>query len=184
MYCANCGSERKGDEKFCSNCGKPFVDKQAEKPKSNKKPSYGILGAFHISEDDLNLQVEQHDSLPFSKTSRGIAVMTIIGLLIIGTLLGLVLAGKNSANISFSDIFWSLVIYAPLLYFVYRGHLWAVVALGLWYTVDKFYTAFVLSPTHFNIGTIIFWIIGIGPLWVAFKVEREYRKRKMRVATT
>ncbi len=187
-YCSNCGAKQEGDEKFCAKCGQPIATtntpQETKNPKS-KEPNYGILSAFHISDEEFSLQVANHDTLTITKSSRGIAVLTIIGLLALGIaiVVGFNVFGSD-LPISFSDIFGSLIIYLPLLYFVYKGHLWAVVVLGLFYTADKLYTAFIVSPTHFNIGALFFWIIGVGPLWVAFRVEQAYRNKRMLAATT
>lgn len=150
------------------------------KSKKPAKKNYGLLNTFNISDENLNLQVENYETLPISKSSRGIAVLTIIALLGIGlaVIVFLKLIGTD-VPISYSDVMWTLIVYAPLLYFVYKGHLWAIIALGLWYTADKLYSSIIISPSHFNISAVIFWLIGIGPLWVAFRVEREYRKKKI-----
>ena len=181
IYCPSCGTEQKTDGKFCAKCGQSLTT--ASKPKTTKK-NYGIFGSFNISEEELRSQVENHDTLPISKSSRGVAVLTITGLLIFGSLVSVFLGATGTAGISFSDIVLGWIIYVPLLYFVYKGHLWAVIVLGLWYTADKFYTVFLLSPEHFNMGTVIFWLIGIAPLWAAFRVEREYRRKKMLAAVS
>lgn len=180
MYCPNCGVQQEGGEKFCAKCGQQMTPEHKTVSATEKK-NYGLFNIFTISDDELKNQVEQHDTLPITKSSRGIAVLTLIGLLAFGTLVffGLNLLSSD-IPISYSDVIWSLIIYVPLIYFVYRGHMWAVIALGSWYTLDKFYT--MISTGHFSVAGLIFWMIGIGPLWVAFKVEREYRKRKMNAA--
>jgi len=181
MYCANCGSQRKSDEKFCSNCGKPFIDGQSDKPKSSssKKATGGIFSMFHITDEDFKFQVENHDTLPITKSSRGVAVLTIAALLALGVVLMIALSFfTTDIPVSLSDVIWSVVLYLPFLYFAYRGHMWAIVGLGIVYTADKVLTVIAFGGSHFNISSIIFWLIGIGPLWVAFKVEREYTKKR------
>jgi hypothetical protein len=168
-YCANRGSERKNDEKFCAKCGKPFLDTQAVKPQTSnqKKASGGIFSMFNISDEDLKSQVDNHDTLPITKTSRGVAVMTIAALLALGSVIIVALSFfATDIPVSLSDVIWSVVLYLPFLYFVYRGHLWAIVGLALLYTADKVMTVAAFDGNHFNISSIIFWLIGIGPLWV------------------
>ncbi len=183
IYCSNCGGAQKGHEKFCAKCGQALIagipSEETKDTKASKKKN-GFLNTFNISDEELKLQIEKHDVLPFSKSSRGIAVLTILALLAIGlTFVILINLVGSDIQISFWDVFWSLIIYIPLLYFTYKGHLWAIAGLGLYYTLDKFASTFFLSSSHFNVGAIFFWIIGIGPIWVAFRVEREYRKNKM-----
>lgn len=189
MYCSNCGAKKKKNEQFCANCGQSFEEntdsKETEDSKPPKKKDYGLFSMFSISDEDMAFQVGNHDSLSISKSSRGVAVLTILVLLVIGVL---VVVGLNlftsGAPISYFDVLVSLVIYLPLLYFVYKGHLWAIVLLAIFYTIDKIGIMFLLPPYHFDMGTFIFWVIGIGPMWVAFKVEREFRKKKMLTAVS
>lgn len=162
-------------DKFCAKCGLPAVARTKSKTTDKGK---GFFGSYGLSGEELKFQVEHYGTLPISKSSRGIAVLTIGGLLIFGILLGLFLGATSDFGLTFYDVFWSAIIYAPFLYFVYRGHLWAFVGLGLLYTVDKFYTVYTFSSGDFNFSALIFWLIGIAPLWVAFKVERERRKRQ------
>lgn len=185
MYCSNCGTRLSGDEKFCSKCGKllkvPAVSiKESQKPEIKKRKN-GLFYAFTISNEELNRQIVNYNTLPISESSRGKAVITIAILLGLGAaiVIGWNLLSSSDAPLSYSDEFWSLLIYIPLLYFVYRGHLWAIIGLGAYYTIDKIATTFLFTSTHFNIGAIIFWLIGIGPIWVAFRVERAHRRSKM-----
>src|SRR4051812_13826350 len=93
MYCANCGVEQTGNEKFCAKCGQPIVTTAIEKEtKTSKlaKKNFGVFGAFTISEEELRLQIENYNTLPFFKSSRGIAVITMVVLLLIGISLGVV----------------------------------------------------------------------------------------------
>jgi hypothetical protein len=181
MHCPNCGAKQNGDEKFCAKCGHTIEASAPQKNDGAKaKKNYGIFNAFTISDEELKNQVENYNTLPITKTSRGIAALTIVGLLAFSFVLVVALnLFLSDSPISYTDVLWSLVIYIPLIYFVYKGHMWATIALALWYTVDKLGTMIVLSTGHFNIGAIIFWIIGIGPLWVAFRVEQAYRKKKI-----
>ena len=181
MHCSKCGQKLEGSEKFCAKCGHkvdtaaaPAVAKAA--PKKNN----GVLGMFHISDEEFEKQILNHDTLKITRSSRGIAVLTILALLGLGLVIIIAFTAFSSDfPVSLSDVFWTLLVYAPLIYFTYRGQLWAIVGLGVWYSFDKLYTSIILNPSHFNISAIIFWMIGVAPLWVAFKVEREYRRRKI-----
>ena len=166
-------------DKFCAKCG------QAVKPAEQTNTAVVVTAKkrsrypfFHISESDFETQVNNHDSLPVTKSARGIAALTMIGLLAFGLIVIIILQIiMPDLQITIADWFYGLIIYVPLIYFTYKGHVWAMVLLGIWYTFDKFASIFALGAVHFNISSIVFWLIGVGPLWIAFRVEREYRKR-------
>lgn len=183
MFCSNCGNKLTDDNiKFCPQCGvqithtivkqKEGVDHQSSKKK------YGGFHMFKISQDELNWQLLNYDTLSITQSVRGIAALTIAGLLAFGIIIVVILNFTGNNQVSYIDILFSVVMYAPFIYFTYRGHRWAMILLGALYTVDKFYTSYVYSPDSFNVSTIIFWLLGIGPLWVAFTVEQARRRAK------
>src|SRR3989344_555129 len=133
---------------------------------------------FRIDESEFSKQVAGHDTLPVWKTSRGIAVQSILVLLTVGVLTLATLTYFNLVQgLSVADVVLSLVIYAPLLYFTFRGSALATVLLIAYYTLDKIATPLVLGLAP-NLISLVFWAIGTGPLWVAFQVERAYEKSK------
>ena len=81
MYCSNCGALREEDEKFCGTCGdqieRTTVSVRGADVKVVQK-NHGIFHAFVISDDELNLQVLNYEHLPITKSSRGLAVLTLV----------------------------------------------------------------------------------------------------------
>lgn len=134
---------------------------------------------FQITDAELNRQVEEHDNLPVTKSTRGVAALTMLGLLVLGLAIIFAFELFNVTAVSFTveEVVLSLIVYLPLVYFTYRGSVIAIVLLAIWYTLDKLLTPIALGFGP-NASSVAFWLIGIAPLWVAFRVERAYQKKK------
>lgn len=136
---------------------------------------------FRIDETEFSKQVAEHDTMPVWRSSRGIAVQTMLALLALGVaIIGAFAYFEYASGLTPVDMFLSLAMYAPLLYFTYRGHLWAMILLALLYSIDKIVTPLMLGLAP-NISSLVFWALGVGPLWVAIQVERAYRKARVPV---
>jgi len=140
---------------------------EQEKPK--KKSSW----SWKIDEADLKNQVENYKTLKITQSYRGISVLIISALL--GLSLILSFAGLYADP---STIFLGLIIYVPIVFFVYKGHRWAIIALMALWTFEKGYQLYGIgqSGTGSAIWPIIWWLIVMPYFWKALKVENERRK--------
>ncbi|OGZ67353.1 MAG: hypothetical protein A3D35_01700 [Candidatus Staskawiczbacteria bacterium RIFCSPHIGHO2_02_FULL_34_9] len=122
-----------------------------------------------ISREELRNQVENYQDLKITKSYKRISVLIVS--ILLGFSIILALFGVY-ANIQ--DILYSLIIYIPILIFVYRGHRWAIITLIILWTVEKGYQLMLVG----NIAPIIWWIIVMPYFYKALQVENE-RKRNI-----
>lgn len=137
--------------------------------KNNKAASW----SWKISAEELKEQIENYKTLKMSQSYRGLVVLLISALLLLSLILGFF-------NITpLSDVVLSLIVYIPILIFVYKGHRWAIVTLGILWTVEKAYTLYLSVQTGGSpIGSIIWWFIVTPYIYKAYIVANEYRKIK------
>lgn len=124
--------------------------------------------SWKIDEADLKNQVENYRTLKIKESYKGISVLIVICLLGLGLLLAFF--GVYATP---SEVIWSLIIYIPILAFVYRGHRWAIIALmGLW-TFEKIYQLYQIGEggSGGGIMPIIWWLIIMPYFWKALRVE-------------
>ena len=128
--------------------------------------------SWKIDEDDLKKQIDGYDTLKVTETYRGSAVLLVGGLLT----LSLVLAYFGIFT-SLEDVLFSLVLYIPLLFFVYKGHKWAIITLLILWTIEKVFTLiYSVQEGYSPIGSII-WFLAVAPIiYKAYVVERERTK--------
>jgi hypothetical protein len=78
---------------------------------------------------------------------------------------------------------------AVLAVFVYLGHRWAMIAAMVWWTIEKGYLLYDRvsanpgSAASAVVGQVIWWAIFMHFFYLAFRVEREKRKRAKAAAT-
>ncbi len=128
-----------------------------------------------ITEDEtkeLKRQVENYNTLSITQSARGQVVLVFGGLYILSIILSFF------DIIPLTDLIWSLIIYIPILTFVYKGHKWAMIALMILWVIEKFYTAYLTVENQSGsvMGSIIWLIIGISVITKALKVENERQK--------
>ncbi len=128
---------------------------------------------------EIKNQVENYHTLGITKSSRGQVALVFGGLYLLSFILSLF------GIIELSDLFWSLIIYIPVLIFVYKGHRWAMVTLMILWTIEKVYTAYLTVENQAGSvwGSIIWLIIGLGVIYKALKVENERRSLSPASAT-
>ena|GEM_PF-1242689 len=141
---------------------------QQEKP-NNKS----VWWSWKMDEADLQNQVGNYNKLKITESYRGISVLIISALLGFSFLI--------SAFGLYSDLgsmLWSLVIYAPVLFFVFKGHRWAIVALMVLWTFEKFFQIYQIGESgNGSVITPLFWWLIIMPyFWKALRVENAKRK--------
>ena len=128
--------------------------------------------SWKMSPEELKEQVENYDTLKITQSYRGVSVLIVSALWLLGLLLAFF--GEYS---SMGDMFLSLVIYVPLLFFVYKGHKWAIVSLLALYTLEKAYTLYLSVETGgFVLSSIIWWLIVAPYIYKALLVENARSK--------
>ncbi len=128
--------------------------------------------SWTMSPEELKEQIGSYDTLKITQSYRGVSVLIVSALWLLGFLLAFF--GEYS---SMSDMFLSLVIYLPILFFVYKGHRWAIVSLLILYTIEKIYTLYLsVEMGGFVLGSIIWWLIVTPYIYKALLVENARRK--------
>lgn len=128
-------------------------------------------GWTKIEGDVLKNQLENYHTLGITKSSRGQVV------LVFGALLLLSLILSQFGFISISDWLISLILYIPLLIFVYKGHRWAMIGLMILWTIEKLYSAYLsIEMGGSLIGSVIWLVIGLSIINKALNVEDARRK--------
>lgn len=110
-------------------------------------------------------QIENYDKLKITKSKRGEAALLMTGFMIVTIILAL-------SNVISMDSLYGLIVYIPLIYFVYRGNRWAIIGAMIIWTFDKGYQ-FSLQNNSSPMPIIIWWLILIVPLYQALKIENE-----------
>jgi len=120
--------------------------------------------SWKIDEFELKNQIESYDNLKITESYRGISVLIISALLVLSLLLSLL--GVYS---SVEDIVYGLIIYIPVIFFVYKGHRWAIISLLALWTLEKIYQFYEAG----GVWPIIWWLIVTPYFWKALKVENK-----------
>lgn len=137
-----------------------------EKERSKKKSVW----SWSIDETELKKQIENYQNLKITESYRGISVLIIFGLLSLSLLLAFFGVYADPTT-----IFYGLVIYVPILFFVYKGQRWAIVALMILWTFEKIYQIYETGGDS-GIMPIIWWLIVTPYFWKALRVENGRRK--------
>lgn len=124
-----------------------------------------------LKPEDLERQVNEYDTLRFLHTSRGATVLAVTFSLCITILLSFTgLIGKDT-------YIYALVLYAPLAFFVARGHRWASGVLMAMWTLDK--VVQVAASPKSLIGVIIWWVLFMTVFYRSYQVETERKRRSI-----
>ena len=131
------------------------------------------IWSWKISDEELKNQVENYLTLPFTSSARGIAIIFVLCLL--GLSVVLALFRVIPLDIS-SIIEW--FIYAVALFFIYKGHRWAIILVMLLWTGDKVYQLYEMIKAEQGsfIAIIIWWFIVMPYLYKALRVENRRKK--------
>lgn len=112
------------------------------------------------------MQVEEYRTLPITQSYRGIAALLTAasaGLTVVLSIFGVVSA----------EAALGIILYAPIAWFISRGHRWAMVAMMAFWTFEKGYQLVVRFPA--GIGAILFWYLFMKYYIGAFRVEQARR---------
>ena len=136
--------------------------------------------AWSINPDELKYQVEQYNTLGITESYRGNAVLLVLALLAFSAVFthfgAIPLDGGTITE-------W--IIYIVALFFVYKGHRWAIILVMLLWTGDKAYQIYDASTSgHGNIALmIVWWLILMPYLFKALKIEKERNKLQPTLAS-
>ncbi len=128
---------------------------------------------------ELKRQVENYYTMGITQSARGQVVLLFGGLYALSVILSFF------GIIALGDLMWSLIIYIPILIFVYKGHKLAMITLMILWVIEKVYTAYLTVENQSGgiWGSIIWLIIGISVIAKALKVENERQKTIPMAAT-
>ena len=137
------------------------------------KEEAGIKIKVLSDEEEFENQVENYRNLGITKSNKGQATL-FLGLVII-----ISLALSFFDAIPLRDVLYGSIIYVPLMFFIYKGHRWAMI-LGIFaWTIDKGAQLFYFSDGKGSfLVTIAFWLWLVSILYSAIKVENERKKRE------
>lgn len=114
-------------------------------------------------------QVDQYHTLGITASARGQVVLVFSGLLLLSVVLSLF-----GIYATLGDILISLIFYIPILFFVYKGHRWAMVVLMILWVIEKGYTAYLAIENGGSVVGSIIWLgIGLSIIYKALKVEND-----------
>lgn len=117
-------------------------------------------------------QVEQYSTLPIYKSSRGIATLFFSASILITIFLSFI-----SDAILLEEVLFSLVVYVPLIFSIYKGYRGAMIAMMVLWVAEKIGSMILFESA--GISSIIFLIIGLQVLWQALSVE-NIRKKELK----
>lgn len=141
------------------------------------KKETGSIWSWKMSPEERKEQVENYSTLKITKSYRGISVLFIGAFLILS--LALALFGVYSTP---EDVILSLFIYIPVLFFVYKGHRWAIITLLILWTLEKIYSIYLSAEVGGGLlGPIIWWLIVSPFMFKALMVENERRAASKQV---
>ncbi|HEV8677262.1 MAG TPA: hypothetical protein VN701_00285 [Candidatus Paceibacterota bacterium] len=133
--------------------------------------------SWNVSPDELKEQVEQYDELSLTKSYRGQVVLVFLFIFTVSVGMSFLLPNF----VSIQDVLIGFVIYGILIALGYFGHRWALIALLIYWMLDKSVT--IIAALGIASGSLveglIFLVMGIVFIVRAIKVETE-RKNKIR----
>ncbi|MFA5986102.1 MAG: hypothetical protein WC819_01990 [Parcubacteria group bacterium] len=136
---------------------------QEEKDEEKKQAS-------EKAEREFKMQVEKYDELGMTRSKRGQATLILGGIIIASLILG------YFDIMPLADVLYSLIIYIPVLFFIYKGHRWAMYLGIILWTIEKGYQLIALNGKGVFM-VLVWWLILVAPLYGAIKIENERKKR-------
>ena len=125
------------------------------------------MWSWKINPNDLKNQVDNYNNLKITESYRGISFLIIVGILALSLLIAFWGVYEDTTS-----ILYSLIIYVPILIFLYRGHRWAIISMMILWTLEKG----IMLYDGGGIMQIIWWLIVMPYFWKALMVENEKRK--------
>jgi len=129
---------------------------------------------WNISDEELDNQVKNYDSLKITESYRGQSV------LLIGFILTLTVITVFFKMVSLTDAWFDVLLFIVFALFIYQGKRWAIISAIILYTIEKGY-GFYLKP---EIMHIIWWLIVIPVFYRTLLVENKRIKLSKHVKKT
>ncbi|MBI3632540.1 MAG: hypothetical protein HY225_03765 [Candidatus Vogelbacteria bacterium] len=130
---------------------------------------------WKVSQEELDDQVSNYETLSWSKSYRKILVGLIFFSLLLTTLLGTSLLRLDTAA-----IVGTLIIYLPFAYYIYRGRRWAIIGFMILWTFEKGYSVITAGYPQLALTAIIYWFIYMQVAYKALIIENSNRKDPVR----
>jgi uncharacterized membrane protein YvlD (DUF360 family) len=129
--------------------------------------------SLKLDDADLKNQIENYQSLKITQTYRGKSVLIILALLVFSLILSMFGIYADPVTMIIG-----IMIYLPILFFVYKGHRWAIILLMVMYTYEKGFNIYEISKSGngSGISSIIWWLIVMPYFWKALYVENKRRE--------
>ena len=136
------------------------------------KKESGISVEKLSDEEELEIQVENYNNLGITKSNKGQATLFLGVVIIFSIALGIFDVTP------LSDVLYSLIIYIPLTFFIYKGHRWAMYLGIILWTLEKGYQLFYSSHGKGSVIMVFsLWLWLVTILYSAIQVENERKKR-------
>jgi glucose-6-phosphate-specific signal transduction histidine kinase len=130
--------------------------------------------------DDLNEQVTNYSDLSIVRSYRGQVVIFFLCIFVVSLAISILLPEVLAPD----EVILTFIIYAVLVWFGYRGHRWALIALLIFWAIDKLTTIYFVAPIRprSTFSSILFLVMGSAAILRALKVATE-RKRRLSQST-
>src|SRR6185436_1876455 len=119
--------------------------------KEQQNKNFRNVFYWTLDKDELENQVANYSTLGWGKSYRKQVVGIMIFFLAMSLLLSL-----TGLYASLSDFLLSLIIYVPVLIFIYKGHPWAIITLMILWTLEKGYQLISGEPAS-AAAVLFFW---------------------------
>jgi hypothetical protein len=131
--------------------------------------------SWKLTAEDLNEQVTKYSELSITKSYRGQVVIFFLCIFI----LSLISSFLSPEVLALEEVIYSFLIYAVLVTFGYRGHRWALIALLIFWSVDKLVTIYFVAAIKpgSTVPSIFFLVIGLVAILRALRVAIERKRR-------
>ena len=149
-----------------------------ETKKENKPARFHLFAWWKLSQDELEDQIRNYETLKFYKTARGIS----IGCLLFSSIATFLLFNYTNMEMgSASDYAWDAGIVALLCVFIAKGRRWAMITAMVYWTLCKALSIYTLIESGYSgaafWGNFFWWTAYMQVFWLSYKIEAERKKR-------
>ncbi|MFA4998604.1 MAG: zinc ribbon domain-containing protein [Candidatus Paceibacterota bacterium] len=138
-----------------------------EEKKQSKSLSISLL-KWKLNEEELKNQVDNYNTLGFTKSVRKVATVLLILSVVITLIIGLL------EIIPLGETWLDIILLAVLAIFVYKGNKVAIILAMAYWTFAKGYQ--IVSNPQQALWAIIWWAAYMGIFFQAYQVEKARHK--------